>query len=239
MTLSVPKCHVISFHRKKNFLQYEYVIDGTTLSRVQTVRDLGITLDSSLTFRNHHEDVIAKARRQLGFIGKVTKEFQDPYTLKSLYVSLVRPILETGCIIWDPFHITVIDRIEAVQRKFVRYALRNLPWNDPVNLPPYENRCQLLGLETLEQRRKNAKAVFVAKLLNAELDAPNLLALIDINIPGYALRNTEFLRLPRWRQDYDGNEPVRAVMRNFNDVYNLFDFNENSVQFRSRLRRMN
>lgn len=238
MILSVPKCLVISFHRKKNPLQFEYAINGTTLTREQTVRDLGIVLDSNLTFRNHHEEIIAKARRQLGFIGKVTKEFKDPHTMKSLYVALVRPILETGSIIWDPFHITVIDRIEAVQRKLVRSALRNLPWNDPINLPPYEDRCQLLGLETLKKRRKDAKAVFAAKLLNGELDAPNLLALLDINIPGYALRTSEFFRLPHWRQDYNGNEPVRSIMRSFNAVFNLFDFNQTSAQFRTRLRRM-
>jgi hypothetical protein len=42
-----------------------------------------------------------------------------------------------------------IDRIERVQRKFVRYALRGLGWTDMCDLPPYVDRCALIRLETL------------------------------------------------------------------------------------------
>ncbi|XP_062715813.1 uncharacterized protein LOC134291708 [Aedes albopictus] len=238
MQLSIPKCFVVSFHRKMSHVPFDYTIDGELLNRTESIRDLGVTLDSALSFRNHHEEVIDRARRQLGFVSKLCKEFRDPYTLKSLYVSLVRPILETSSIVWDPYHSTVASRIESVQKRFIRFALRNLPWNDPLNLPPYGSRCELIGLETLKQRRKRAKAMFVAKLLSAEIDAPNLLQMINFNVPGYALRRPEFLRLPFRRRDYASQEPVRSMMECFNEVVHLFDFNITTKRFKAILTRV-
>lgn len=235
MTLSIQKCHVITFSRRLQPIEFDYSINGELLSRVETVRDLGVTLDTRLTFNHHYEEIIANARRQLGFIFKMTNEFDDPLCLKSLYISLVRSVLECASVVWDPYHRTVSVRIESIQRKFVRRALRNLPWNDPANLPAYEDRCRLLGLQTLEQRRKSAKAVFIGKLLNGDIDAPNLLAMVDINVPGYPLRNSSFLRLPFRRRDYDFHEPVCALMRAFNEAFNLYDFNVSSDDFRRRL----
>lgn len=237
MELSIPKCFVVSYHRKTNYLSFEYSVDGELLNRTDKIRDLGVTLDSALSFRNHYEEIIDKARRQLGFVSKLSMEFRDPYTLKSLYVSLVRPLLETASIVWDPYHSTVASRIESVQKRFVRFALRNLPWNDSLNLPSYESRCQLIGLETLMQRRKRAKAIFIAKLLAAEIDAPNLLELVNVNVPGYVTRRPEFLRLPLRRRDYTFHEPVRAMMECFNNVVHLFDFNMTTNEFKSRLLR--
>ena len=237
MQVSISKCCIISFHRKKNFLSFDYTINGEQLVRVPTVRDLGVTLDSALTYRNHYEEIIDKARRQLGFISKITKEFRNPYTLKSLYVSLVRPILESASIIWDPYHSTIAARIESVQKRFIRFALRNLPWNDPHNLPAYENRCELIGMETLQHRRKRAKAIFMFKLLTSDTDAPNLLEQINFNVRGYSLRRADFLRLPLRRQDYALYEPIRSMMKVFNNVSHLFNFNSTINEFRSRLQR--
>ena len=130
------------------------------LPRVQYVKDLGVTLDSELTFRIHYNDIIAKANRQLGFIFKIADEFRDPLCLRSLYCSLVRSILESNAVIWCPSHANWIMRIEAIQRKFVRYSLRSL------NLPPYADRCRFLSIEPLATRRIVAQATFTGKLLH-------------------------------------------------------------------------
>lgn len=214
---------------------HEYAIDDEPLLRVESVRDLGVTLDSEITFKMHYEEILGKARRQLGFVSKITKEFRDPYTLKALYVSLVRPILETSSVVWDPYHATIIDRLEAVQRKFVRFALRSLPWNDPYNLPPYEARCRLINIETLEHRRKAAKAVFVFKILAGKIDAPFLLASLDINVPAYTLRSNDLFRLPRPFYNYDVNEPIRSMMSIFNEAYPNFDFGMSVNSFRNSI----
>lgn len=123
---------------------------------------------------------------------KFTKEFNDPYYLRALYSSLVRSILESTAVVWSPASSVAIRRIEGVQRKFIRFALRGLPWNNPIELPPYMDRCRLLSMDTLEKRRNIMRAVFVAKLLKGEVDAPNILARLNIHVPARSLRNSIF-----------------------------------------------
>ena len=126
LTLSIEKCNVISFYCKNVPISFDYHVTGRCLQCIPHVKDLGVTLDNGLTFRVHYDDVIAKANRQLGFIFKIANEFRDPLCLKSLNCSLVRSILETSVVVSSPYHANWIARIEAVQRKFVRYALRFL-----------------------------------------------------------------------------------------------------------------
>ena len=137
LIVSIPKCMVMSFTRRKDTLTHDYTVGGTVLQRVNQVNDLGVLMDPKLSFDLHRASVIAKASRQLGFISKISKDFKDPYCLKSLYCSLVRPILENTAIVWLPYQLTWIIRIERVQKRFLRMALRNLLWRDPGNLPPY------------------------------------------------------------------------------------------------------
>ena len=54
---------------------FDYQVDGVTLTRVNHVTDLGVQLDSKLTFDLQREAIISKATRQLGFISKVAKDF--------------------------------------------------------------------------------------------------------------------------------------------------------------------
>ncbi|XP_053686304.1 uncharacterized protein LOC128735845 [Sabethes cyaneus] len=226
---------VISFYRKLNPITFDYSILGHALQRVNHIRDLGVNLDCALTFRLHFEEIISKANRQLGFIFKIDNEFRDPFCLRSLYCALVRSLLETCSIVWCPFQANWMARIEAVQKKFVRYALRMLPWSNLLDLPPYENRCKLLGLETLEKRRTTAQVVFVAKLLIGHIDCPPILEQLNLYAPERALRTRNFLHLDARRVNYGQFSPIRYMAAQFNTVYELFDFDITIDTFKRRL----
>ena len=235
LVISVKKCSVISFSRKRSPLIWSYSIGNESVERTNVVKDLGVMLDSELNFREHYNYIINKASRNLGFIFRISSEFRDPYSLRSLYFSLVRSILETTAVVWSPFHNVWINRIERIQSKFVRYALRFLPWQTPNNLPPYESRCRLLGMDTLQTRRCILKTVFIGKVLMGEIDAPWILAQIHINVIPRPLRQRSFLRLPQHRTDYAQHEPMRSMCSIFNLYYHLFDFNISTQVFRNRV----
>ena len=74
------------------------------------MRDLGILLDSRLTFNDHLEHALSKALRMLGFMLRVASDFSDPFSVKSLYCAIVRPVLEFASI-WNPLQQYKIDRI--------------------------------------------------------------------------------------------------------------------------------
>jgi hypothetical protein len=63
---------------------------------LDSICDLGVVLDSKLNFPSHIDSLTFKASRMLGYIGRVGKKFRDPYTLKTLYNSFVRPHLEAS-----------------------------------------------------------------------------------------------------------------------------------------------
>jgi hypothetical protein len=112
---------------------------------VLTINDLGVIMDSKVSFTGHIDVIVGRALAMLGFVKRLSCEFRDPDTLKTLYVFLVHPKLEYASYVWRPFYGAHIDRIERVQKKFVRYELRGLGWTDMFNLPPYVDSSQNTG----------------------------------------------------------------------------------------------
>jgi hypothetical protein len=75
--LNVGKCRAISFRRNVRHVLFDYRISGSTLRCNEEIRDLGVLLDSKMTFLCHIEAVITKSSRMLGFIKRVSREFSD------------------------------------------------------------------------------------------------------------------------------------------------------------------
>lgn len=225
MLLNVSKCSVVSFARKRSILIHDYKLNGTNLDRKQTIKDLGVLLDSELTFKCHISYIVSKASSRLGFIFRFAKNFKDIYCLKALFCGLVRPLLESSSVVWCPYYQNEVSRIEAVQRKFIRFALRNLPWEEPAQLPSYESRCKLINLELLSSRRDVSKACFISDLLQSHIDCSKILALLEINTRPRNLRSNTFFYNRLSRTNYGLNEPVTSMCRTFNNCYEVFDFN--------------
>jgi hypothetical protein len=104
------------------------MLGGTVLDRENSINDLGVIMDEKMTFSGHVDVMVAKTVAMLAFIRRLLLEFRDSYTLKSLYTSLVRPKLVYAGLVWKPFYDGRVDRVERVQRRFIRYALRGLGW---------------------------------------------------------------------------------------------------------------
>jgi hypothetical protein len=56
----------------------------------------------------------------LGFVLRQASEFSNLQAMMVLYSSFVRSVLEYGSCVWSPYYITHINRLEKVQRKFVK-----------------------------------------------------------------------------------------------------------------------
>lgn len=94
LDLNILKCYCITFSRARNLLTYDYNINSQPLARTDHVRDLGVVIDSRLLFDKHIEIITSKAMKNLGFMFRITKDFKSIKTLKILYCSLVRSLLE-------------------------------------------------------------------------------------------------------------------------------------------------
>lgn len=99
----------------------KYFLNGIELERVNQVKDLGVYLDSSLSFDDHHVHIQNRASSMLGFIMRSCNNFDNPLALKSLYCALVRSIFDYNSIIWSPYTLVPIYSIEAIQNRFLRH----------------------------------------------------------------------------------------------------------------------
>ena len=234
MVLNPNKCSVITFTRKNQPLSFDYRLNGVPLQRVDHVKDLGVILDTKLTFKQHISFIIAKASRQMGLIIRMTRDFKNIQCLVALYCSLVRSSLEYCSVVWIPYYNNAIHRIESIQRRFVRYALRLLPWRQPMWNTRYEERCQLLHIDTLQLRRETARAITVSDVLTSRINCPELLRQINLNAPRRALRGSTLLHLPFRRTNYSANSAIIGIQRAFNRVSSAFDFHLSTRVLRSK-----
>lgn len=235
MQINVKKTKVLSLYRGEVGVIHQYSLGNSKIERVTSIRDLGIIVDRALTFKEHLSVTVSKGLTTLGFLIRNSKDFDDVYVLKTIYCSLVRSILEYGIQIWAPRQIGEIRLLESVQRKFIRYALRSLPWNDPIRLPPYASRCKLINLEILSDRSEMLRKMFVFDVLQGNIECSSLVAALPIHAPSRILREYEFLRIPN-----DGHRsffnPLVECCRLFNSAYDMFDFSISKIMFKNRLR---
>ena len=238
MLVNISKCKITSFSRSHSLLLNNYVMDGEVLERVDAIRDLGVSIDNKARFHLHIATVTAKAHAMLGFIKRNAADFEDVHALKTLYCSLVRSVLEYAVQVWMPYYSSYIDEIEKVQRSFVRFALRRLPWRNYPLLPPYEARCKLIELDTLANRRTALQRMFVFGILNNLIDCSSLLAKVNFHAPLRRLRNPDLLRTALHRTDYGRFEPFNMCCSVFNDVRDVFDFTISKTTFKTRIRNL-
>lgn len=234
MILNPGKCQSITFSRRHFPVTFDYRINDTSVERVTHVKDLGVILDTQLTFKQHLSYIIAKASRQLGLVIRMTRKFTDIYCLKTLYCSLVRSTLEYCSTVWSPHYNNAVCRLESIQRRFVRYALRQLPWTNPLHLPPYEQRCRLIDLDTLQLRRDLARAMTSADVLLGRIDCPDLRNQIQLRVPTRQLRHTPALEVPFRRTNYSANGAINGLKRAFNKVSSVFslDVSRTTLRFK-------
>ena len=210
----------MTFSRNRPYLGL-YTIDSTLLQRITSVKDLGVLFDCKLNFNLHISTIVNEAKGVLGFIKRWSKEFNDPFTTKLLYVSLVRPILEYCSCIWCPQYLINQVRIESVQKQFLLFALRGLNWDPNLRLPSYSSRLLLLNLPSLINRRKTLGVVFLHKLINGSIDSSFLLERLTFSVPRRATRNYQPLSLPTCTTDYALHSSLRVLCTYYNSLYHV------------------
>lgn len=235
LQLNVKKCNSITFSRKRNTPNIVISLGQQNVPRDNRIRDLGIILDSKLSFNDHYSTIINRASNMLSFIKRFCYSFHDPYTIKTLYVAYVRSILEYCSIVWSPYSSTHVERIESVQKQFLLYALRKLGWNE-FPLPSYKARCMLINIETLSDRREYARLMFVNNIVSHRIDSPELLSKLNFYAPLRHLRNRGIFLINYHRTNYTKFGPLNQMMATYNKYYDSIDFTWSKTKLRQYLR---
>jgi len=159
MPFNTGKCSMIAFGKADSLPCYK--LGGDDVPWVERTKYLGVYLQQDLKFEDHISQKNGKASRILGAIKHVLPSASEKYRLLA-YTSLCRPILEYADCVWDPTSKQLINAIECVQRRAVRY-ISGLKGRESVT----EARAKL-ALNTLEERRRNHRVTLLHKILKDE-----------------------------------------------------------------------
>ena len=146
LRFNTDKCESmrITHTRDKSITQY---ISDKPLKDAKSFKDLCVTISKDLSWDNHISITVNKANNLLGLI-KRSVGTTNVNIFSTLYLSLVRPILEYAVPVWCPYLVKDIRALESIQRRASRLAL-----NQHKGEMPYADRCKLLKWPLLSDRR--------------------------------------------------------------------------------------
>ncbi|KAF9423136.1 hypothetical protein HW555_001440 [Spodoptera exigua] len=130
--------------------------------------------------------------------------------------------LEYNSIVWDPQEKLYSVMIEKVQRKFARFIYKREYGYYPF-LYPSIFVSGMVGLDTLELRRKHVHMLHYYFLLIGRIDNPSVRETIHFYVPDQYLRGSGRRRhrllasSPSWRSPHGGNCPTGRAVPMLND----------------------
>lgn len=208
--LNAAKCQVMTFGRTKLLQSFDYHLYGTQLKRVHVIKDLGLCFTPNMDPGEHIAKACAKANRVLGLVTRASRGAFTPGTIKILYMSLVRPILEYGSTIWSPYQIGHCNSLNAVQKKFLR--LMGVRSGLDYHNVDINEIARQHGVSSLSSRRSVIDLVFLFKLINGQVDCPDLLLMIDFHTP-HRTRSTQLFAKNLQLTAYAYHSTIPRLMR--------------------------
>lgn len=221
LKLNENKCSLTILSNKRTVTPYAYVLGGRPLNRVDSIKDLGVTVDSKLSFRLHVDNIVRRGYKMLGFVMRIGKEFRNKECLKFLYSALVRSGLEFASVIWRPHARSRIDQIEKVQKKFTRFLHRQV--NGSSIREEYNQRCMNLKLPQLESRREEADAMLLYRIVSGQLDS-DAIGFIHFRVNVNRIRSQQtFVSNPPRTEVVRWQNPLRRVQSRYDLKFREID----------------
>ncbi|CAH2105396.1 unnamed protein product [Euphydryas editha] len=231
--VNIKKTVSITFSRKVKNIEFVYYIDNNPIQKVNSVRDLGIQLDHKLLMTEHIEFITDKAYKQLGYIKRVCKTFTDVESIKMLYFSYVRSVLEYCCSIWSPNYSKYKNKLEAIQKHFLRF----LCFVDFREYKNYTETCKHYKMETLEIRRRQCDMYMLYDILAGHIDCNDLVSALYFRVPNRRTRHTELFYTPKVHTNYARNSILSRIVNTYNEFYSEIDlFNMPKKTFKKKVK---
>jgi hypothetical protein len=120
---------------------------------------LGLTLTNNLDWSVHIDNILSKASKRMFILRSLSRKLPRK-TLQIMYNSMIRSVLEYGCVVFGELPSLPSDKLERMQYRAglaVSGAIRNTS---------YEKIRSELGWFTLEERRRYLQLILVYKIVN-------------------------------------------------------------------------
>ena len=182
MSFNIEKCHALTVKATDYLLTDElpfskifYFLDDKIIDYSLQQRDLGIIMNAKLNFQDHHQAIITKAYQLLGLTKRSCHFVTDKKRRRSLYLAMVRSQFEHCCTIWAPKLQNDIDKFEKVQKRAIKWILRQ-EYYSYSNISTYYSKSKETDLLPLSKHFELNNLLFFHKIINQQ---------IDIRLPPY------------------------------------------------------
>ncbi len=162
LTFNELKSNCQTVTRKRAPLFHQYTINDKPIGRLDEQRDLGVRVNSKLSWSSQVASQISAANKSLGCVRRSVSEINDVKVRRILYLAIVRPHLGYATQIWSPQSINLIKRVARVQRRATKVIL-NLPFRSDTT---YEQRLNSLNLLPLTYWHEFLDLVFFFKIVH-------------------------------------------------------------------------
>ena len=122
MRLNSEKCKemIIDFSRNDSLTSgiQSVTIGERVLERVEHANMLGVTISNNFTWSKHVDNFVSKAGRRAYMLYQLKRAGISQTDLVTIYVSIIRPILEYACPVWStslPKYLS--DAIKMIQKR--------------------------------------------------------------------------------------------------------------------------
>ena len=164
MRFNANKCSMLSIRNKSTHF---YSLNNTILKHVSDIRYLGIHFSSDLKWNLHVSNTTKRANSTLGFLRRNLRNC-PPSCRRTAYMALVRSALEYGAVVWDPYSITNIDRLERIQHRAARFITGDY---NSRKTGCITEMLRSLKLQPLQVRRKQLRLILLYKIANGLVTA--------------------------------------------------------------------
>ena len=101
-----------------------FLVHNVELESASAAKYLGVSVADDLSWSPHIDNTTKKANQTLGFLKRNIRVHNKDLKLVP-YKTLVRPQLEYASTVWYPHHYKDINKVEVVQRRAARWAIRD------------------------------------------------------------------------------------------------------------------
>ena len=185
---------------RRSPVRTRYSVGGIELAHVSEIRDLGVMIDTKLTFAPHVTDIVSRANRALGLlmrsfqVGTRAAKFNRS-AIMAAYCANVRSIMEYGCVVWAGAASSHVARVDRVQHKFLTWLLSRTSSGHADSLS-YSGLLSHFKIPSLAARRVQHDLLFLRNVVRGKVDCMALLRAFSLHVPPRSTRASPLFSVP-------------------------------------------
>lgn len=157
MDFNAKKCRVLEMGKSERRPTWNYKLGSEVVLKGNEEKDLGVIIQDKLLAEKHISRITGETYNLLIRM-RMVFNYMDEDMMKKLIVGLIRPRLEYAAVVWSPHKKKNVRKVERIQR----VATKMVP---SLRDRPYEERLEILNLQTLKERRERGDLIAVFRAM--------------------------------------------------------------------------